>query len=180
MGTPGRVDRRAALVEATLRSIARQGFEGLRLRDVAALAGIDHSTLHHYFPTKRDLVGAVVERATSPLYTTIPSESSPGDRLWGHLRILAEMIETEPDLFVVLAEIDLKARRDAEIRAIIDRVEQGWRLGLAQLLDGDTTRVELVIATVKGVRLNPATAREVLGHLTAFLMSEDSDERMTG
>ncbi|MEU8245137.1 helix-turn-helix domain-containing protein [Nonomuraea sp. NPDC048916] len=163
-------------MEATFRSIAHHGFEGLRLREVAATAGIDHSTLHHYFPTKQDMIVAVVERATVPLYTTIPAGSSPGDRLRDHLRILAEMIETEPDLFVVLAEIDLRARRDPGIRAILDRVEAGWRLGLEHLLDRDTTRVELVIATVKGVRLDPPLAREVLGHLASLLAKANSSE----
>ena len=41
-------DRRQALVEAAYRRIAECGFEGLRLRDVAAEVGIDHSTIHHY------------------------------------------------------------------------------------------------------------------------------------
>jgi AcrR family transcriptional regulator len=162
-------DRRTILVEATFRSISQRGFEGLRLREVAAAAGIDHSTLHHHFATKQDLIEAVVERATAPLRPTIPPGSSSRDRLQGHLHILAEMIESESDLFVVLSEIDLRARRDPKARAIIDRVEQGWRHALGQLLDGDTTKVELVIATVKGVRLDPPIARDVLGCLAGLL-----------
>ncbi|MET8047701.1 helix-turn-helix domain-containing protein [Streptosporangium sp. NPDC005286] len=170
------IDRRAALVEAAFESIARHGFEGLRLREVAGAAGIDHSTIHHHFATKQDLIEAVVNRATAPLYRTIPSGSSACERLRGHVRILAEMMETEPDLFVVLAEIDLRARRDAQVRAIIDRVEQGWRFGLGQLLDGDTGLVELVIAVVKGVRLDPPAARAVLER-TADLIVGDEVER---
>jgi len=42
-------DRRQELVEAGVRSIAECGFEGLRLRIVAADVGIDHSTVHHYW-----------------------------------------------------------------------------------------------------------------------------------
>ena len=63
---PGQ-DRRQALVEAAYRRIAECGFEGLRLRDVAAEVGIDHSTIHHYFPTKQALVTAVVDYAFGPL-----------------------------------------------------------------------------------------------------------------
>lgn len=162
-------DRRAVLVEATFRSIAEYGFEGLRLREVAGVAGIDHSTLHHYFRTKQHLVAAVVERTTAPLLPTIPPGPSPGDRLRIHLQTLAGLIESQPDLFVVLSEIDLRSRRDAEVRAIINRVEEGWRIGLGQLLGGDTTMVELVIAAVKGVRLDPPKARDVLGQLATLL-----------
>jgi AcrR family transcriptional regulator len=167
------------LVEATFHSISHHGFEGLRLREIATAAGIDHSTLHHYFPTKQDLIEALVERATAPLQPTIPPGSSSADRLRGHLRILAEMIETDPGLFVVLSEIDLRARRDTKVRTIIDRVEQGWRFALGQLLDGDTTKVELVIAVVKGVRLDPPIARDVLGHLAVLLAQSAPNDEMT-
>jgi AcrR family transcriptional regulator len=162
-------ERRAALVEAAYRAIARRGFEGLRLSEVAASAGIDHSTLHHYFATKQDLIEAVVTRATAPLYRTIPTMSDADDRLGSHLGTLAEMIGSDPDLFVVLAEIDLRARRDPSIRTVIEGVERGWRLGLGELLDHDATSVELVIATVKGVRLDPPAAAEVLGQLAQLL-----------
>lgn len=174
MNAEGQVGRRAALVEAAFEAIARHGFEGLRLREVATSAGIDHSTLHHYFATKQDLIEAVVIRATAPLYGTIPSESHHGNRLARHLDTLAAAIGREPDLFVVLAEIDLRARRDARVRAVIDRVEQGWRHGLGALLDHDRASVELVIATVKGARLNPSSAAAVLTRL-ARLLTERSN-----
>lgn len=160
-------ERRAALVEAAFHAIARSGFEGLRLRDVATTVGIDHSTLHHYFATKQHLIEAVVLRATTPLHGTIADGG--GDRLSKHLLTLAAAIEEKPELFVVLAEIDLRARRDPSLRAIIDRVEQGWRLGLGGLLDHDDASIELVIATVKGVRLDPASATEVLTRLARLL-----------
>ena len=161
-------------MEAAFEAIARRGFEGLRLREVARSVGIDHSTLHHYFATKQHLIEAVVIRATAPLYETIPEESQGGDRLTEHLLTLADAIGREPELFVVLAEIDLRARRDAGVRAAIDRVEQGWRQGLGALLDGDSASVELVVATVKGVRLNPPAAANVLTRL-AQLLTERSE-----
>ena len=167
--------RRAALVEAAFHAIARNGFEGLRLRDVATAVGIDHSTLHHYFATKQHLIEAVALRATTPLHRSIPDASKGGDRLSQHLLTLATAIEQEPELFVVLAEIDLRARRDSGLRVVIDRVEQGWRLGLGGLLDHDDARVELVIATVKGVRLDPASATEVLTRLAQLLTQRRND-----
>jgi AcrR family transcriptional regulator len=46
----------------------RQGFEELRLRDVASEVGIDHSTLHHHYATKQDLVAGVVEHAAQQFW----------------------------------------------------------------------------------------------------------------
>ena len=41
--------------------IAEKGFEGLRVRDVATEAGINHATLLYYFPTKEALIQGVVD-----------------------------------------------------------------------------------------------------------------------
>lgn len=43
--------------------MAEKGLAGLRVRAVAQDAGITHATLHHYFPTKADLVRAVIDLA---------------------------------------------------------------------------------------------------------------------
>lgn len=85
-------DRRQLLVQAAFDAIAEKGFEGLRLREVAARAGIDHSTLHHYFPTRQDLVAAVVEFATSHFWTAMPGDGAATAKLSTHLGTLARMI----------------------------------------------------------------------------------------
>lgn len=169
------MDRRSALVQAAFQVIAAEGLEGLRLRAVAAAAGIDHSTLHHHFATKQDLIAAVVEFATDPLKETVPSHGAPLERLERHLATLARMMRTRPDLFVVLAEIDLRARRDPDVAVAVATVEGGWRQAVTGLLgesgictDPDVL-TELVIATVKGIRLNPAHGPDVLAALWALL-----------
>ena len=185
---PGK-ERRQALVGAAFRSIAERGFEGLRLRGVAAEVGIDHSTLHHYFPTKEDLVAGVVEYATRQFWPTIPNEGSPTEKLRYHLAALVRMIEERPALFTVLSELDLRAGRDAAVRSIIDRHEEGWRVVLTEVLgrgaeegiwaEGlDTSKgVELIIAAVKGVGLNPDSAGDVLRQLERLLTTRPSPDR---
>jgi AcrR family transcriptional regulator len=46
------------------------------LVDTAA-AGIDHSTLHHYFPTKAALIAAVLEHVTSQFEGTMRTDLEP-------------------------------------------------------------------------------------------------------
>src|SRR5207302_4044675 len=94
-------DRRQDLVRAAFDKIAENGLEGLRLRDVAAAAGIDHSTVHHYFATKEDLLAAVADYATRPFWGTTPAEGTPQYRLRRHLATLARMIKERPDLHTV-------------------------------------------------------------------------------
>ena len=173
-------NRRQVLIKAACRAIAEKGFEGLRLRDVALAASIDHSTLHHYFLTKEDLITAAVEHATRQFWPTMPPSGPARERLRGHLGALIRMIETQPELFTLLAELDQRAVRDARLRATIAAHEQGWREALTEVLNGDpeaspstaketAASVELVIATVKGVRLYPDKAGPVLRQLEHLL-----------
>jgi AcrR family transcriptional regulator len=168
-------DRRQALVESAFALIAERGFEGLRLRDVAAAAGIDHSTLHHHFATKQDLVDAVVGHTVQQFRSNRPRDAQP-ETLHLHLAGLARLARERPGLSVVMRELDLRATRDSAVRAIIERHERGWRTALAQRLealgiDGRalTDSVELVIATVKGVSLKPAAADRVFRQLERLL-----------
>jgi TetR/AcrR family transcriptional repressor of nem operon len=177
---PGQ-DRRQALVEAAYRRIAECGFEGLRLRDVAAEVGIDHSTIHHYFPVKQDLVTAVVDYATRQFWTSEPRAETAADELRRQLNRLARMIVERPELQIVVRELDLRARRDAEVRAVVASREEGWRASLAELFASGAsagvwaagvdpaTAGELVIAAVKGASLDPEHADGAL-HQLEFLL----------
>src|SRR5262245_39197735 len=78
--------RRQSLILAAFHSIAEKGFEGLRVRDVAAQVGINPATLHHYFPTKEALILAVVEHATQQLAATMVAlDGTPVEQLRSHL-----------------------------------------------------------------------------------------------
>jgi len=52
-------ERRRAIVRAAYQTLAEKGFEGLRMREIAKRAGIDHSTLHYYFSGKEALIDGV-------------------------------------------------------------------------------------------------------------------------
>ena len=139
------------------------------MREVAGQVGIDHSTLHYYFPTRQDLVAAVVEFVTSQFWTTTPGDGAPAERLTTHLVTLARMIQQQPELFTVLRDVDLRASRDPTVRDIVNRYEQGRRTALAEVFGTADSPVDLVIATVKGVSLTPDRAVEVLDRLGSLL-----------
>jgi AcrR family transcriptional regulator len=168
-------NRRQDLVAAAYHCVATKGFEGLRLREVAKEAGIDHSTLHHYFPTKEDLVAAVVDHATRQFWDTMPPQLSAADTVRHHLAVLAGMIRRRPELFVVLRELDLRAARDPRIGEIVTRNERGWHEALREVLlaaapgaDAAAT-ADLVIAVARGVSLHPELAPTVFKQLEHLL-----------
>ncbi|MFF4413453.1 TetR/AcrR family transcriptional regulator [Streptosporangium sp. NPDC001559] len=179
---PGGPERWNALVQAAYRCLAEGGFERLRMRDVAAQVGIDHSSIHHHFPTKQDLVIAVVDHTTRQFWSTTPPDGSSVERLRGHLAALRQKIVDQPELHIVLRELDLRARRDPELREIIAGREEGWRNSLRALLTDaaaagalapgvdPATGAELVIATVKGASLTSDRADDVLELLERLLI----------
>lgn len=162
-------------MQAAFTRVAEVGFEGLRLRQVAEDIGIDHSTLHHHFATKQALVEAVAEYATRQFWTLGHPPGDPVEALRAHLGGLHRMVVDRPDLFAVTAELDLRSRRDAPVAAAMARHQAGWREVLAGVLAAGNERgawsvdvpvvTELVIAVVKGVRLEPELAGPVFEQL---------------
>jgi AcrR family transcriptional regulator len=53
--------RRAQILEAALGLFARQGFDGTSTKQIAQSAGIAEGLIFHYFPTKAQLLTAVLE-----------------------------------------------------------------------------------------------------------------------
>ncbi|MGW3499087.1 TetR/AcrR family transcriptional regulator [Streptomyces sp. NPDC001020] len=178
---PRGAERKAALVIAAYEQIAAKGLGGLRLREVANAVGIDHSTIHHHFPTKRDLVSAVVDHATRQFWNVAPATGTSREKLHAHLATLGRMITDRPDLHVVLREIDLAALRDPELAEAIAANERGWQASLVSVFtDGAAEHAwpdgvdpiiaaKLVIASVKGASLGPDHAAAVLAHLDTLL-----------
>jgi AcrR family transcriptional regulator len=176
-----RSDRRGEIVRAAFRQVAEVGFEGLRLRQIAEEVGIDHSTLHHHFPGKKDIVAGVAEYAIRQFGTTLPDGAGPADVLRGYLAHLRELLAESPEVFVVTAELSLRARRDPAVRAVMEHHEANWHRSLRDLLAAGKERrawsarvdvdgaAQLVIAAVKGVQLAPSAAGAVFAQLDSLL-----------
>ncbi|GDY32021.1 TetR/AcrR family transcriptional regulator [Gandjariella thermophila] len=175
-----RVDRRGEIVRAAFRQVAEVGFEGLRLRQIAEEVGIDHSTLHHHFPGKKEIVAGVAEYAIRQFGTTLPEATGPDESLREYLTHLRELLASSPEVFVVTAELSLRARRDPAVRRVMEHHEANWRRSLRELLVAGGERgvwsdrvdtdgaVELVIGAVKGVQLNPESAGVVFAQLDSL------------
>ncbi|MFK3979693.1 TetR/AcrR family transcriptional regulator [Micromonospora sp. NPDC050397] len=120
--------RRAQIVDAAQHAIATAGFEGLRVRDVAAQVGINIATLHYYFPTKEALVAAVVQRIVRTL-DRVPLNDpvhDPRRMLIEHIQHILGRFAADRNLFVVLNEIYARADRDAELHAVLLSNDHAW------------------------------------------------------
>jgi AcrR family transcriptional regulator len=130
----GRQKRRQELVRATFQMIARNGFEGLRTRDIADLVGVNIATLHYYFPTKESLIRAVLDQAMIRFRSTLTPHGSPADQLRNHLRAVRKLLIEEPELKAVMAELALRSARDRSIAGIMAQMYDSWHKAVRGLL----------------------------------------------
>jgi AcrR family transcriptional regulator len=132
--------RRDKIVEVAFDAVAISGFEGLRTRDVAQLAAINSATLHHYFPTKEDLIAAVATELVRRFRTQhAPRQTGLEHRGTAALaEQFADVIfyhQERPEMITVYRELLNRAPRDPLTVAILKRLHNAWRAGLVDMLD---------------------------------------------
>jgi AcrR family transcriptional regulator len=159
--------RRNALALAAYRQLAQHGFEGLRTREVAAEAGVNIATLHYYFPSKEELIGAVLAHAMQRFRSTLDVGDGSGNQLRAHFDGLRRLLRDEPELFAVMGELALRAARDPAIRDLFQNTTDMWRRAIRGLLikaakdgfleaPGDADgQASLVVAAVMGACMIP-------------------------
>src|SRR4051795_3550849 len=55
-------DRRAEILEAARRCVARSGFHQASMQDICAEAGMSPGNLYRYFPSKEAIIAGIAER----------------------------------------------------------------------------------------------------------------------
>nr|WP_276603674.1 TetR/AcrR family transcriptional regulator [Nannocystis pusilla] len=119
-----------------MREVARAGYHGLRIEDVAALAGVNKTTVYRRWPTKQELVRDALLSIASDTFAVADSGSLREDLLAIARRIAARGAQAEYQglfrLFVVegddpeLAAIvrSLRANFEAVPRAVLEAAER--------------------------------------------------------
>ncbi|WP_206184780.1 TetR/AcrR family transcriptional regulator [Thermoactinospora rubra] len=73
---------RAALVQAGREAFEEHGFDGVRIDDVCARAGVSHGTFYTYFDSKEALFAHVVSAAVGEMFAaSVVGRSAPEDPL---------------------------------------------------------------------------------------------------
>ncbi len=131
------LDRKEQIVSAAIDRLFAVGFEGFRVGDVAKDVGINNATLIHHYPSKVALIRAVVERFTKRFEAVADAtntDGAPRAKLARHMRSSVELMRTSPEMFVVLNEIMIRARRDAEISQLVSVPLGAWRRHIVSLI----------------------------------------------
>jgi AcrR family transcriptional regulator len=128
--------QRGRILDAALTLVSELGSAGMSMRRLAAACGLNVATIYHYFPSKADLLQALIEErrygermATEepPVDPRVPAQP----RFAALVRWVAERtLEEEVVLRLLLGEGlrgDATARRSAlELLAALDGTVAGW------------------------------------------------------
>lgn len=95
--------RREEILEAATGLFSEHGYNGVSMRDVASATGVTHAGLRYHFPSKEELLNAVLERY-----------SDEGDEYYD--RAVEYLNQTPPDVWGVIGEFTRYLRFTLEHR----------------------------------------------------------------
>ena len=161
--------RRAQIVRATIRCLARDGYARLTMKKVARDAGVSQGILHYYFRDKHDILAAALRTVATDLNrrVTVAQARGPRDarsRLSAVVRACLEVALEEREVWAVFIEFWGEMLHDDELRAINtdiytkargalgDLVAEGQRAGLFRAVR-PAEAAAVILALVDGLSL---------------------------
>lgn len=118
-------DRRRELLDAAVRTFARQGFHAARVGDIAEEAGVAHGLLYHYFRSKEDVLETIFRETWQLLVSDTQRIADAGvpfrEQLRRFARIYLGSWLVTPELIRVLV---LEIARSPEVGARVHEVAE--------------------------------------------------------
>ena len=115
--------RRAEIVRATIRCLARDGYSGLTMKKVAREAKVSQGILHYYFADKRAILVAALETVTADLDRRVAAAQARGARdararSWRWSRACMRLAVEDRAFWVVFVEFWGEMMHDRRLREI--------------------------------------------------------------
>lgn len=164
-------DRRAEILTATVAAVHHEGFEQVRVADVAATLGISQALVYYHFETKDRLLAAALELAVQrdldKLARTLAGGTGARDRLRRLVRLYAPQGSARG--WTVWIDAWSAARRQPRLRRTLRRLDHRWRDALVTVIedgvaDGELTCAEPEAAARRLMALMDGLAVQVTVH----------------
>ena len=136
-------ERRAAIVRATIRCLARDGYGGLTMKRIAAEAGVSPGILHYYFRDKRAILAQAAATVVTDLDRRVATEARGARDARGRLRALLRaclrVAMESRDFWAVFIELWGEALHDRDLARLNRRAYARARRFLARSVARGTT-----------------------------------------
>lgn len=179
--------RQRSIIEAAADVFARRGYEGARIEEIAAAAGVSKALIYEHFEGKRELYAHIMRSGTQEhlrrvLEATALVEGSV-QRMEHGLRAFLDFVAENPTLWRVIEQ----EVSDPEIIALDQSQQKRGEAAIAQMLAGDEEiarqnlsprKLDLLAVMINGASVraanwwieNPSMERdEVLLHMMRFM-----------
>lgn len=131
-------ERKAQILKATCRVIAKRGARDFRLTDVARDAGLSSGTIHYYFETKHDVMRAAFEHnfraSLARRAELLNSEADPLTLLFRVVDSYLPHDDTRTEAWRVWAELWSDGLHDPELQELNESIYGDWRRIVAGLI----------------------------------------------
>ncbi|MEU8542548.1 TetR family transcriptional regulator [Streptomyces sp. NPDC048717] len=184
-------ERRAALVDAAIEVLAREGARGLTFRAVDTEAAVPPGTASNYFANRDDLLtqagGRVYERL-QPDEATIARQRAAGSDRATYTTLMRELVDRVSSFrtgYLALLELRLEATRRPALRTVLtERVRADVEANLAYHersgLPGDATAVKLLMLAFNWLIVEQLTLPEVFPEEEREVLIAAAVDRIVG
>jgi len=156
-------ERRRQIVEALHKCLLKKPFDQTSIKDIAAVAGINHGMLHYYFKSKDDIllnyIEYVIERYKALFEDWIHSKrdsfSSSKDILRASFSFMYQKITLNRDLSKIFIEIWEIAIYNRKVKEKLQKAYSEW--------------IETVTLIIREVTMDEGTSARLSVGLVAFL-----------
>lgn len=167
-------DRRAVIIDAAVRVLAREGIADTTTRKIAAEASVNQAMISYYFGCKDGLLYAVLQemmrRTEEIAHASLPRGRDLAASLGGAIEAFWSHVEQAPQLQIMQYELTLYALRRPDSAWLAKRQYEGYCAIVAALIDA--------VSSDAGERLGEspeALARFIVGGLDGLILQHISD-----
>jgi AcrR family transcriptional regulator len=128
---------RTAILDAACRAIVERGVESVRMRDIAAAAGVSPTLPHYYFNTRSELLREAfvhAEEAMVGLELEVAGSSPPRERLERLLLVYFDADSRVYEIWMLAREMTTRAIREAGLRDSHEDVYAFWSRTIADVI----------------------------------------------
>ena len=137
-------DRRAEILEAARRCVARSGFHQASMQDICAEAGMSPGNLYRYFPSKEAIIAAIAERDRAEVGAELGAAQFT-DNFFATFEALARhhLVERSADDVGLCTEMVAESRRNPAIARIMQDFDKDVRARLIAMLRAAAERGDI-------------------------------------
>ena len=148
VSTAFKQDRRAEILEAARRCVARNGFHQTSMQEICAEAGMSPGNLYRYFPSKEAIIAGIAERDRAEVGAELGAAQFTDD-FFATFEALARhhLVERNADDVGLCTEMVAESRRNPAIGRIMQEFDKEVHARLVAMMQAAEQRGDIPAGT---------------------------------